>query len=457
MVTRFRKITRLTAGSSTAHCHMMTCISIPFASPARSVYYVNTKEGITLDAIRKTCAGLDVHQASIVACILTGELDKKPKAIIQTFGTTTKELLQLQDWLSEHKCSEIAMESTGVLWKPVWNILESTCQITLANPQRIKNVPGRKTDVKDAQWIAQLHRCGLIEPSVVPSRDIRELRDLTRYRKKLIQQVTSEKNRIHKILQDCNIKMTTYISDLFGVSGRALLGKLVDGEALDEQTIKGLVKTRLKRKVPQLVDALNGKVLKHHREMMKHHLEHIDFLEKQIGRLEQEIENKLQPYKEELNLIQSIPGFSKDSASAVLAEITPIAVDMFPTDAQMASWLGICPGNHESAGVKKKAKSNKGNKHAKAMLCQVVWANSKSNNRIGGHFRRIRKRRGEKKAVVATAHLLIRIVYAILRDRTPYSEQGNYYEQENKEKAVNHLVKQLKNLGYEIDLIETAV
>jgi len=409
-----------------------------------------------MDAIRETCAGLDVHQASVVACILTGALDKKPTSVIKTFGTTTKELLQLQDWLSEYQCVELAMESTGVLWKPVWNILESTCKITLANPQRIKNVPGRKTDVKDAQWIAQLHRCGLIEPSMVPNREIRDLRDLTRYRRKLVQQTTSEKNRVHKILQDCNIKLTTYISDLFGVSGRALLEKLINGETLDEQTIRQTVKTRLKQKVPQLVDALNGKLLKHHREMINYHFEHIQFLEKQIGRLEQEIERMLQPYQEELNLIKTIPGFSVDSTSALLAEISPQAAEMFPSDAQMASWLGVCPGNNESAGVKKSARSKKGNKNAKAVLCQVVWANSRSQNRIGIYFRKIRKRRGEKKAVVATAHLLIRIVYAILRDRKPYSEQGEYHEQYTKEKAVNHFVKQLKNMGYEIELKEIA-
>lgn len=410
-----------------------------------------------MDAIRETCAGLDVHQATVVACILTGTLDKKPKSYIETFGTTTKELLRLQDWLAEHKCFDIAMESTGVLWKPIWNILESNCQITLANPQRIKNVPGRKTDVKDAQWIAQLHRCGLIEPSMVPSREIRDLRDKTRYRRKLVQQATSEKNRVHKVLQDCNIKLTTYVSDLFGVSGRALIEKLCNGEKFDENTIKQTVKTRLKQKIPQLVEALNGNVLRHHRDMINYHMEHIRFLEQQIGRLEQEIESMLQPYEEEIALLQSIPGISKDSSAAIFAEISPQAVEMFPSDAHLASWLGVCPGNNESAGVKKNAKSRKGNKAAKAMLSQVVWANSKSQNRIGSYFRSIRKRRGEKKAVVATAHLIVRIIYAILRDKVPYTEIELEREQQQKEKSINYFVKQLRHLGYEVDLKETAV
>lgn len=411
-----------------------------------------------MDAIRETCAGLDVHQASVVACILTGALDKKPKFYIETFGTTTKELLRLQDWLFEHKCFDIAMESTGVLWKPIWNILESDCKITLANPQRIKNVPGRKTDVKDAQWIAQLHRSGLIEPSMVPSREIRDLRDKTRYRRKLVQQTASEKNRVHKVLQDCNIKLTTYVSDLFGVSGRALIEKLCNGERLDETTIKQTVKTRLKQKVPQLVEALNGNLLKHHRDMINYHMEHIQFLEKQIGRLEHEIEEMLQPYIEEINLLQTIPGFKQKTAAAtILAEISPQAVEMFPSDAHLASWLGVCPGNNESAGIKKNAKSKKGNKAAKALLSQVVWANSRSNNRIGKYFRNVRKRRGEKKAVVATAHLIVRIIYAILRDRVPYAEIEQEREQQQKEKRTSYFIKQLKTMGYEVDLKETAV
>lgn len=408
-----------------------------------------------MDAIRQICAGLDVHQKTIVACVLQGPLEEKPKSEIRTFGTTTRQLLELQDWLEERKCREVAMESTGVLWKPVWNILESTCQLTLANPKMIKNITGRKTDKQDAQWIAELHRCGLIQPSMVPPREIRNLRDLTRYRRKLVQQATSEKNRVHKILQDANIKLTTYMSDVFGVSGRALLNKLVDGEVLSETEVRSLVKTQLKRKVPYLMDALNGRLLKHHREMMRYHLDHLMFLEQQIERLEEDIEELVKPYEEEVNLLDTIPGVERKAAIALLAEITPNVTDYFSSDAKLAAWAGVAPGTNESAGVRKNAKSLKGNKHAKGTLCQCAWANVKCNNRLGAHFRRIRKRRGEQKASVATAHLILRIAYAILRDRVEYQHIEESIFQESNAKMAERLTNQLKLLGYEVDLKPT--
>jgi transposase len=408
-----------------------------------------------MDAVRITCAGLDVHQKTVVACILTGAIESKPKVLIQTFGTTTKELLTLQDWLAEHECDEVAMESTGVLWKPVWNILESTCQLVLANPQHIKNLPGRKTDVRDAQWIAQLHRSGLIEPSMVAPREIRDLRDKTRYRRKLVQHATAEKNRVHKILQDANIKLTTYMSDLFGVSGRALLERLIDGEVLEEETVRELVKARLKSKVSQLMDALNGKLLKHHREMIKYHMAHLKFLEEQTGRLEENIQALVMPYEEEVKLLNSIPGIDEIAATTLLAEISPDAVDHFSCDAKLASWVGVCPGNKESAGVRKKARSRKGNKHAKGILCQAAWANIQSKNQIGDYFRRIRRRRGEQKAAVATAHLILRIAYAVLRDRLDYVNVEREFFQVTTEKMADRLTKQLLQLGYQVELKPT--
>ncbi|MNC20391.1 Transposase [compost metagenome] len=305
-----------------------------------------------MDAILERCAGLDVHQDNVVACFLSGPLENKPSKEIETFGTTTKELLRLLDWLQERECSQVAMESTGVYWKPVWNILEGSCQITLANPERIKNVPGRKTDCNDAQWIASLHRCGLIQPSFVPGESIRDLRDLTRYRRKLLQNVTQEKNRIHKILQDANVKLTTFLSDVFGVSGRALLESVVNGENLHEQEIRHKVKSTVKRKVPELVEALNGRLRLHHRQMMRRHLDHIVYLEKEIGTLEGEIECVLVPYRTEMELLDTIPGIDQEAAASILAEVGP---DMthFPTDGHLASWSGVCPANHESNGKKK--------------------------------------------------------------------------------------------------------
>lgn len=305
-----------------------------------------------MDAIRERCAGLDVHQETVVACVLSGTLDKKPNVTIKTFGTTTRELIQLEDWLVHHECTDVAMESTGIFWKPVWNILQGSCKLTLANPQRIKNVPGRKTDVKDAEWIAKLHRCGLIDGSFVPDEEIRDLRDLTRYRRKLIQNATQEKNRVHKILQDANIKLTTFVSDIYGVSGRALLEAVMNGEVLDEQKVRLMVKTRLKNKVPELIQALNGRLRLHHRQMMNRHMEHLKYLEKEIQCIEKDIDQAIQPYMKEINLLDTIPGIDIDAAACIVAEL---GVDMsqFPSEAHVASWAGVCPANHESAGKKK--------------------------------------------------------------------------------------------------------
>lgn len=312
---------------------------------------------VTMDAILERCAGIDVHQDNLVVCFLQGRLDRKPKAVLETFGTTTNELLRLQEWLQERECTQVAMESTGVYWKPVWNILEDTCTITLANPTRIKNMPGKKTDYSDAEWIARLHRCGLIQPSFVPNLDIRDLRDLTRYRRKLKQHITQEKNRIHKILQDANVKLTSFVTDLFGVSGRALLDSIIQGEVLDEHQVRSMVRTQLKRKVPELIQALNGRLRSHHRKMLRRHLEHITYLEHEIEELEQEIDRLCAPYQAEIELLDTIPGIASDAAASILAEVGP-DMSHFPSEGHLASWTGVCPANHESNGKKKVKKIN---------------------------------------------------------------------------------------------------
>ncbi len=406
-----------------------------------------------MDAIRICCGGLDVHQETVVACVLKGPLEKKPQSFMRTFGTTTRELLELQDWLREQECREVVMESTGVFWKPVWNLLEGNCELVLANARRVKNMPGRKTDTQDAKWLAQLHRCGLIEASMVPDQEIRDLRDLTRYRTKMVQAVTSEKNRIHKILQDGNIKLTTFISDLYGVSGRALLQKIMNGEVLEEAEVRSLVKTTLKKKVPQLLDALNGKLRRHHREMISEHWEHLTYLEQKIARLEERIEACIGAYAEMIEQIDSIPGIERTSALTIFAEIGPHVAEMFPTDAQFASWAGLSPGNNESAGKRKKAKTKQGNKHLKTALCQAAWANSRSNNRIGQFFRRIRKRRGEKKANVATGHLLTRILHAMMREQTHYKEiDVPLGEGTSSKKTLDTYLTYIRQMGYNVML-----
>lgn len=409
---------------------------------------------LDMDAILERVAGLDVHKETVVACVLYGSLDRRPKKETITFGTTVKELLKLQDWLVEHKVTDVAMESTGVYWKPVWNILEGEFTLILANAQRIKNVPGRKTDVSDAYWIAKLLRAGLVEPSFVPPVEFRDLRDLTRYRRKLLGHATSEKNRIHKILQDANIKLSTYVSDVFGVSGRALLESILNGEVLEIDQVKAIVKTTLKKKVPQIVDALNSRIRPHHRELIQMHYDHLNYIEKQIEELESKINQLVTPYREEIDLLMTIPGIKQDAAAGILAEI---GIDMsnFPTEKHIASWGGFSPGNNESAGKKKNTKSTKGNKGLKSVLCQVSWAAMKTkDSRLSSFYYRIVKRRGPNKANMALAHLILRIIYQMLKTKTPYKELGWDYLP-SKERKEDYFIKKLQNMGYEVDIQQT--
>ncbi|WP_245632955.1 IS110 family transposase [Alicyclobacillus kakegawensis] len=305
-----------------------------------------------MEAILERCAGLDVHQESIVACVLVGPLDRSPKSEIRTFGTMVDDLLALADWLSETGCTHVAMESTGIYWKPVWNVLEAfDFELLLANAHHIKNLPGRKTDMKDAEWIAKLLRCGLIEGSFVPSQEIRDLRDLTRYRKKLVQEATSEKNRIHRLLQDANIKLTTHMSDIFGVSGRLLLQKMIDGEVITLDFLETEMKGALRHKSAKLLRALNGHLRRHHRDMLRFSYEHLRFIERAISEVEAEIRAHVADKQEAFELITTIPGINENAAAIILAEIGA-DMDQFGGDKQLAAWAGLSPGNHESAGKK---------------------------------------------------------------------------------------------------------
>jgi len=404
-----------------------------------------------MDAILESCAGLDVHQETVVACILTGSLDQKPKKVVKTFSTTTTELLALAKWLEEFNCSHVAMESTGVYWKPVWNILEScSFKQLLANSQRIKNVPGRKTDVKDAEWIAQLLRSGLIEGSFVPLHDIRDLRDLTRYRKKLVQEVTQEKNRIHKILQDANIKITTYVSDIFGVSGRCILETLIQGETLTASKLRNMVFGPIKSKISDLMEALNGNVRPHHRDMIRYSWNHLLYLEETIERVERQIDECLKPFRNEVELLDTIPGVNQRAASIMIAEFgTDMSV--FPNDSHLSSWSGISPGNNESAGKKKGSKTKRGNKALKGVLCECAWAASVTRNtRLSATYWRLVKRLGKNKAIVAIAHLILRIAYQILQTKTPYQELGTQFIENQEKKKEQRLIKALESKGYQI-------
>lgn len=410
-----------------------------------------------MDAMLKRCAGLDVHQETIVACVLKGELDKKPQSEIRTFGTYTKDLEELHEWLLQEEVEQVAMESTGVFWKCVWNIIEDEkYEIKLANAKDIKNKPGRKTDVKDSQWIAELLRCGLIEGSFVPDVEIRELRELTRYRRKIIQQASAEKNRIHKILQDANIKLTTDLSDIFGDTGRKLIEKIITGEEITDQELleltSGRGKASLREKLPQIKEGLKGTTRDHHRKIIKLIYEHLKYLEKEQEEIEKLIDNACEKYKKEIELLDTIPGIDKDSAKSIIAEIG-VDMNQFPTVKNLTSWAGMSPGNNESAGVKKNGRSTKGNKALRATLNECAWSCIRSKrNRISATYWRFVKRMGPSKAIHATGNLILRLCYHILISGIKYEEREEKdYEMILQKKKEKRMVSELKKMGYMIE------
>ncbi len=407
-----------------------------------------------MEAIVENCAGLDVHQATVVACVLKAPLDARPRPQSRTFGTTTAELLELADWLREQGVTAVTMESTGVFWRPVWNILEGyDFDLILANPRQVKNVPGRKTDQRDAEWLAQLLRSGLVRRSFVPAVEQRDLRDLTRRRRRLLQEMSSEKNRVHKTLQDANVKLTSVVSDIFGVSGRALISALGTGGEMNAEQVRAMVKTNLRSKVPALMAAIDGRIRPHHLKMIGFSLEHIDFLQRQVDAIEVEIEFHMAPFAEARQLICTIPGVQKDSANEILAEIgTDMSV--FHSDTHLASWAGVSPGNFESAGKSRSGRTAKGNRHLKSALVQAAWSASRAKDtRLRGRYLRLKRRLGrdgDKKAVVAVAHSILRIAHFILSSGRPYVEFGSEYGEAASEARVRLLVAQVERLGYTV-------
>lgn len=375
-----------------------------------------------MEVFIERCAGLDVHSETIVACVITGSREDDLFNETETFPTLTKDLFCLLKWLEHHGVTHIAMESTGVYWKPVFNILEGFFDITLANAQRIKNVPGRKTDVSDAEWIAKLLRHGLIEKSFVPPVDIRELRDLTRLRKKWIGHLTSEKNRIQKVLECSNVKLSSVVSDVFGVSGRKLLKKLIEQGYVDETDVENSIHGRMAGKKQKITDSLFGTLNEHQIFLIRQSWQHIIYLESLISEIEERVDSLLKNYKEEMELLLTIPGIKKDTAAIIIAEI---GVDMgqFLTSQHLASWAGVSPGNHESAGKRKSTRTTKGNPHIKSAMCEAAWAVSRCRNRwLSAKYWSIAARRGKKKALVATSHRMLRIIYSMLLKKEPFKE-----------------------------------
>ena len=376
-----------------------------------------------MEIIYECCAGLDVHQNNVVACVLKGPLSSiRPKKYLKKFETTTKGLLALHEWLSEFDCDIVAMESTGIYWKPIWHILQGNCDLVLANPYKIKNIPGQKTDKKDAYWIAKLLRVDLIPKSFVPEEPIQDLRDLTRLRKMWIESRNREKNRAHKILQTAVIKITSYMTDIFGLSGRNLLNLLINEEKITAKRVEEVVYNSLKFKVPELIEGLTGFFRSHHRFLLKQVLDVIDIYNSKIEDLENKISEYLLPYQQYADNLLTIPGISKDSAAVIISEFG-IDMNQFSSAEKLASWVGLCPGNNESAGKRHSTKISKGNSYAKKILCQCAYAASRSNYpRFKNYYQRISRNRGGKRATVAVVHLITRIIYYMISRNEVYKE-----------------------------------
>lgn len=417
---------------------------------------IQKKEDVIMDLMNERCAGLDVHEAVIVGCCITGELGQKPEKEIREFGTTTRELIELLDWLEEKEISHVAMESTGVYWIPVWNILEAgNYEMLLANAKAIKNLPGRKTDIKDSEWICQLLRAGLVPRSYIPEEGIRNLRETTRYAKKLLQQISGEKNRVYKLLESCNIKLTQVLSDIFGDSGRQIIERIISGRevtrALLEETILiGRGKGQLKKKVEEILYTLDGKVSEHSRFLLQMQYENILYLEHQYRKLEEQIERESQQYSEEIGLLSTIPGISTKGATTIIAEIGA-DMNQFANSKQLCAWAGMSPGNNESARKKKRSKTQPGNKYLKSTLCELAWAaKNKKNSRMNRSYYSYITRMGSKKAIIAVAHMLLRLCYKMLLDKTTYKEMDNEYiknkENTRQKRYINYLISQ----GYSI-------
>jgi len=401
-----------------------------------------------MEVLYERCCGLDVHKKMVVACVITPE-----GMVTRTFPTMTGDLLQLADWLRSFKVTHVAMESTGPYWKPIYNVLESEFELTLANANNIKIVPGRKTDVKDGEWIATLLRHGLIKNSFVPDRSQRELRELVRYRRSLIQESTREVNRIQKVLEGANIKLGDVASDVLGASGRAMLQAIARGED-NPETLADLAKGRLRDKHAELLKALRGLVGPHQRVIIKVQMEHLDFLDGQIAKLDEQINDRMKDSGESIKLLDSIPGVDVRSAQDILAEIGT-DMDQFPSANHLASWAGVCPGNNRSAGKRKSGRTVKGNRWLRAALVVAARGSLRRKGRtyFNAQYHRLAARRGDKRAIMAIAHSILIDIYHMLRGGAPYVDLGpDYFDKRSIAATVRRSVERIERLGYKVTL-----
>jgi transposase len=406
-----------------------------------------------MDVLHARCAGLDVHKRSVVACVLQTQPDGSVQRELRTFGTMTADLLALSDWLDAWGIAVVALESTGVFWRPVFNLLEEGRTIVLVNPQHLKAVPGRKTDGKDAAWLADLLRHGLLQPSFIPPAPIRALRELVRYRRTLVQERVRGVNRIQKVLELANSKLAAVASEVLGTSGRAMLDALLAGQT-DPAALADLARGRLRAKLPQLRLALEGQWQPHQRVLLHHMLAHVDFLETSLAQLQVEIDRHLLPCAAAVALAQTLPGVGPTAAAGLIAELG-MDRNVFPSHRHLASWAGVCPGNKQSGGKRLQARTRPGNPRLKALLCEVAQAIAHTTgNYLAALYHRLARRRGKGRAILAVAHRVLVILYHMLREHKPYTDLGeDFFQQLDAARLQHQYVRRLEQLGYAVTLL----
>jgi transposase len=394
------------------------------------------------------CAGLDVHKRSVVACVLAGR-EKQTRS----FGTTTPELLQLRDWLAGFGVTHVAMESTGSYWKPVYNLLEGGFELLVANSAHMKAVPGHKTDVADAEWIADLLRHGLLRASFIPDPGQRELRELTRHRSSLVEKRTQAVNELQKALESSNLKLQSVVSDITGVSATAMLRELLEQERPDPAALAQLAKRRLRAKIPELEKALAGNVRPHHKVILRQLLADIELFETQIAELDLLILQRVRDQQGDIDRLDDIPGINQRVGEIIVAEIGT-RMERFPSAAHLASWVGLCPGNHESAGKRQSGRTRHGNRALRCAMIEAAHGAARTKkSSFCGLYRRLSARRGKKKALIAVAHRLLNLIYLLLKTGQPYRELGvNYYDKLNPLRVIQRLTKRIQNLGFVVSL-----
>ncbi len=399
-----------------------------------------------MESIIERCCGLDVHKKSVVACVITPEGQE-----LRSFATMTQDLLALADWLREHRVTQVAMESSGVYWKPVYNLLEDEFTVWVVNAHHMKAVPGRKTEVKDAEWIAELLRHGLLKPSYIPARPQRELRELTRYRRSLVQERSREANRIQKVLEGGNVKLGSVATDLLGVSGRAMLKAMSQGED-DPKRLTELARGRLREKQDALEKALQGLMGSHQRFMLRVQLSHLSHLDGQIETLNQEVARRLDPFEATVAALDTIPGVGRSTAQVILAEMGA-DMEQFPSGGHLASWAGVCPGNNRSADKRKRSPTRKGNNWLKPVLVEAARAAARTKTYLGAQYHRLARRIGANRAAMAVAHSIALILYKVIKTGEPFTDLGHRYFEERDQAAIaRRSVRQLQRLGYQVTI-----